>query len=303
MINIWQVYHIIWHRYSILCCFHLFPQQRCALGSPCGVAWARGFGQTPSPKPPKTWFLTPKSWSKGSQTWFPKLGSQDRKLPKPGSQIRNLRGAWLKHVETGFLKTRCSGNLHQPRPETSNTFVHVRNRRREVLLEPPRGSHRRLQREPASEILWKATVLDGGGKMWSRHLRWHNIHEHVRWTNCQTWHTIPAKRNIIHSRSPFSPTRNITTFPEIFRHLQVICILTSRAPVARLAARQCEILALQQLEELRCRAARGPSSPGMHPQMLMDSGMPQLQDGSGGIPQLQDGALSWYHMLGILQGI
>jgi len=94
-----------------------------------------------------------------------------------------------------------------------------------VLLEPPRGSHRRLQREPASEILWK-----------------------------------------------------------------VICILTSRAPVARLAARQCEILALQQLEELRCRAARGSSSPGMHPQMLMDSGMPQLQD--GGIPQLQDGALS-----------
>ena len=85
-------------------------------------------------------------------------------------------------------------------------------------------------------------------------------------------------------------TEKVTTFPENFRHLQVICILTSRAPVARLAARQCEILALQQLEELRCRAARGSSSPGMHPQMLMDSGMPQLQD--GGIPQLQDGALS-----------
>lgn len=187
----------------------LFPQQRCTFGSPCGVTWgrfpvpkvsevveglggSRGFGLAksylgsqnlhPSPAPKhlfpnlvsKTWFSRP--CSTNLPTRFPDL--------QPGSPF-----AWLKHIEAGFPETRCSGNLHQPRLETPNTFVYVRNRRREVLLEPPRGSHRRLQREPASEILWKATVLDGGGKMCSRHLRWHNIHEHVRWTNCQTWHT------------------------------------------------------------------------------------------------------------------
>lgn len=110
----------------------------------------------------------------------------------------------------------------------------------------------------------------------------HDTHTHTQF--------LPRETSFTGGRHSH-PHKKITTFPEIFRHLQVICILTSRAPVARLAARQCEILALQQLEELRCRAARGPSSPGMHPQMLMDSGMPQLQDG-GGIPQLQDGALS-----------
>ena len=61
---------------------------------------------------------------------------------------------------------------------------------------------------------------------------------------------------------------------------KVICILTSRAPVARLSARQCEILAAQQLEEL-ARAPRAPKTS------LMDS-VPQLQDAA--IPQLQDGA-------------
>lgn len=64
---------------------------------------------------------------------------------------------------------------------------------------------------------------------------------------------------------------------------KAICILTSRAPVARLSARQCEILALQQLEELAASSlARAPKTPSM----LMDN-CPQLEDS---MPQaLQDG--------------
>mmetsp|Transcript_129223 Transcript_129223/g.306648 ORF Transcript_129223/g.306648 Transcript_129223/m.306648 type:complete len:532 (+) Transcript_129223:28-1623(+) len=65
----------------------------------------------------------------------------------------------------------------------------------------------------------------------------------------------------------------------------VICILTSRAPVARPSARECEVLAAQHLARLAM--APKTSSPSMHPQMLMDSA-----DSVPPIPQLKDGALN-----------
>ena len=66
------------------------------------------------------------------------------------------------------------------------------------------------------------------------------------------------------------------------RYWNVVCILTSRQPVARPSARECEVLAAQELARLAL-APKSPmkslGSPSMHPQMIMDSSLPQLQDG------------------------
>mmetsp|Transcript_5775 Transcript_5775/g.13311 ORF Transcript_5775/g.13311 Transcript_5775/m.13311 type:complete len:528 (+) Transcript_5775:74-1657(+) len=66
------------------------------------------------------------------------------------------------------------------------------------------------------------------------------------------------------------------------RYWNVVCILTSRQPVARPSARECEVLAAQELARL-AMAPKSPiksiASPSMHPQMIMDTGLPQLQDG------------------------
>lgn len=163
MINIWQVYHIIWHRYSILCCFHLFPQQRCALGSPCGVAWARGFGQTPSPKPPKTWFLTPKSWSKGfpnlvSKTWFSRPETPQTRFPDP-QPARSL-------IETYWNRVSQNTVFREPAPAAPWNFQYLRSR-----PEPSaRGSSWTPKRFPPKAPTWagERNPLEGNGFGWGR---------------------------------------------------------------------------------------------------------------------------------------
>ena len=99
---------------------------------------------------------------------------------------------------------------------------------------------------------------------------------------------LECRRQVASHKVLPEPTTNAAWHTRDERYWNVVCILTSRQPVARPSARECEVLAAQEL----ARLAMAPKSPMKSlsspsgPHMIMDS------TDSKTLPQLQDGELT-----------